>query len=993
MARGPSRLPVVAVPYGEPLYAALARMIEAAKRGDPLAPVTIAVPSNYAALHARRWLARNAKNGVANVRTMPLPRIAELLGGPALADHGQRPLTVSAMRAAVRATLREHPGPFAEVALAPATVEALVPALQEAWDQGSDVLNELSRAKPDWEPFLSDLQARIRPFFRASSLWASAVQAIHDANAALTDLGPVILFAPRHSPGAETEFLAALRDRVGLGVVVGLTGMPVHDGPRCEAYGAEPSKLPAPEASPHQWWSLPEAEDEIREVASAVLNLAERGVGLSRIAVVSVNAEPYASIARERLRGTGIPMAGRPRRTLAESHAGRVVLGALRLPEANWSWRAVRDWMTSFPLIWEEGVAPTESWMQLARRAGVHQGWEAWSSKLETYARRTDARRRAEIENAPTNLTAVRQIQGALEAIQADLRQMPEDWDGLRDWSERLIVRWLGKVGRFAPDQRAAAEEILALLRQMTSLETVDRRPDAWAIRSALADALRGPWRDDDRYGEGVFVGRLEDAVGLEFDAVFILGLVEGVAPPSGHEDPILDGATRDRLGMAPSAGSQRGPERDFAWHAVRQSAGHVVVSTTRVSPRDGRVAVASRWWTESLELSVGEAVNPERLGLWADGVRLITRASMGASLQSRVPGAVDEWDVAYGRAFGPWALFADPDVPRQLERSAVASSRRLEPVFTPREGAIPAFQRQRFDDRSWSVSLLDNLLDCPRRFYYAGLLRLPMESDRGRVWDLSAQDRGMLYHAVLAQFTSKCREVAWDGDEPEARTWLQAEFGRHADRAERDGLVGELKLWNHARCRIGLRLEGVAQFQAELARNRGRRPVDQEVSLGNRVGGWTWPTSTGNVSVTGRIDRVDRDPSGAWDLVDYKTGSIPKASVQLALYQTAWASANPGYDVRTEYWPIASPVITAKSDIKLAETLVRLERLVGAVRSGMMVPNPGKDSEHCQFCAFEAICPASRARDWDRKLGDPSWEPWREPNPTLTSNESEETE
>ena len=45
---------------------------------------------------------------------------------------------------------------------------------------------------------------------------------------------------------------------------------------------------------------------------------------------------------------------------------------------------------------------------------------------------------------------------------------------------------------------------------------------------------------------------------------------------------------------------------------------------------------------------------------------------------------------------------------------------------------------------------------------------------------------------------------------------------------------------------------------------------------------------------IRGRIDAVYRDGDGGYDVIDYKTGSVPRdfsaASIQLAVYRLAWA-------------------------------------------------------------------------------------------------------
>src|SRR5829696_5779008 len=119
-----------AVAYGEPAVARLDERVRRAKGGDPLAGVTVVVPSNYAAVAARRALAARP-GGIANVTFLTLHRLAERLGAAALAAAGRRPVSAPVLAAAVRAVLHEDPGVFAPVAAHPATEQALVAATRE----------------------------------------------------------------------------------------------------------------------------------------------------------------------------------------------------------------------------------------------------------------------------------------------------------------------------------------------------------------------------------------------------------------------------------------------------------------------------------------------------------------------------------------------------------------------------------------------------------------------------------------------------------------------------------------------------------------------------------------------------------------------------------------------------------------------------------------------------------------------------------------------
>ena len=80
------------VPYGPAASRALHAAVARAKAGDPLAPVTVVVPTNYVGVGARRLLGSGALgrvteggDGVAGVTFLTVYRLAELLGAATLA--------------------------------------------------------------------------------------------------------------------------------------------------------------------------------------------------------------------------------------------------------------------------------------------------------------------------------------------------------------------------------------------------------------------------------------------------------------------------------------------------------------------------------------------------------------------------------------------------------------------------------------------------------------------------------------------------------------------------------------------------------------------------------------------------------------------------------------------------------------------------------------------------------------------------------------------
>src|SRR3954470_20891328 len=100
------------VQYGSDAAAALRAEISRIKGEEPLAPVTVVVPSNQVGVSTRRLLASGAVGpvcgagpGLIGVTFLTPYRLAELLGASALAAQGRRPVSVPILGAAVRQAL------------------------------------------------------------------------------------------------------------------------------------------------------------------------------------------------------------------------------------------------------------------------------------------------------------------------------------------------------------------------------------------------------------------------------------------------------------------------------------------------------------------------------------------------------------------------------------------------------------------------------------------------------------------------------------------------------------------------------------------------------------------------------------------------------------------------------------------------------------------------------------------------------------------------
>ncbi len=412
---------------------------------------------------------------------------------------------------------------------------------------------------------------------------------------------------------------------------------------------------------------------------------------------------------------------------------------------------------------------------------------------------------------------------------------------------------------------------------------------------------------------------------GARYQHVFALGLAEGVFPQPVQDDLVLDFHDRKRLladGVTLEAPASAAAREQLSFVAM-------LLATT-----------------DRLTLSYPQLVG-DQAGLPSLFLRAL-KLDRDAERSPALVASTEElrrislrWPGAGGAAEDPVA---------QQARRAWVVERGRESSDPPDE--FDGVTGETLDPEQWrfSASQLVEIGQCAFKWFAARLLRLAE-------WDEAAPDlppsrRGELYHKTLELGLKRARG---NGGVREALlACLEEVFAE----AEAELELSRLSAWPARRAthllvlRRAIEGSDFVRPDAEVAREEGEF-----------AGEWH------GLSVTGRVDRVDRTPAGLI-LMDYKaSGSAPSGAqndqgkalldVQLPLYrEVAVPSFFPGESVVDAYYyslTKAEKLSVAASDETALAALV--ERVKGHLRAGSYPVAPDVDQKACDYCPYDSVC------------------------------------
>ncbi len=946
------------VPYGRDATAALAAVVGAAQRDDPLAPVTVIVPSNFVGLSVRRLLGGGGlggRRGLANVGFVTPFQLVESIGADLL-PHTQ-PLTNPVLGAAVRQTLAADPGPYGPVADHEATEAALAglfAELSNVDEAGLEaIVDEGSIAAQLAVRHHRAIADRLADFHTEHDL-AMAAADRRDLAARLRPFGHLVWFLPSPLSPALGLFLGrALADAAGSSVIVGVTGVPDADEAvwrAASAAGVVRSTAAAAGASPpvgDRIISVTDAVEEVREVCRSVLELVAAGTPLDRIGIFYPSPDPYVRIIEQQFDDAGIVVNGPDRRRLADSVAGRTLLRVLDLPALRWRRDRVMALVNAGPLRADgERVRPT-AWDELSRDAGVVADLSDWRAKLDHHA--TVLQRRIDLLDDSLDADVrQRRVQRLTERI-ADTRRLAAFVDDLatavaaigaaRTWPDKcraaseLLVGLLGpehQHGWWPEAEQDSFGRVAAALVRLEALHEVEPAPTQAVFTRALRAELAVPRGRRGRFGHGVVYGPLASAVGFDLDAVFVVGAAEGLLPVPRRDDAILPEAVRVSSLDQLESKSARLHHQHRALLAALAAApvGRRTITFPRGDLRSNRLSLPSRWLLDTASALAGHTVHATDLGhLGSDVVDAVGSFASGIN-RSAVATSLNERDlVDVGRFAASGGDVADHPVAALAGAGLEMQRSRASSAFTEFDGnlaaaakagqlALPAAR-----EHPLSPSQLEIWAACGFRYFLRYVLDVTDRDDPERTDDISALDRGSLIHQILERFVA---EAIASGPPPPDHRWSAAERRRLHEIAdevctqyEATGRTGRAVNWRVRRDDLTGLLDQFLDADDDFRRSRRATPHAVEVRFG--AGGGTpveIPLPDGSsVALQGVADRLDVTADGRVIVSDYKSGKGKKyraladdpftegTTLQLGMYAEGARRHTGRDDAHTAYW------------------------------------------------------------------------------------------
>jgi hypothetical protein len=905
-------------------------------RAKPI-PIRVVVPTRAFRLHVLGALAR--RGPLLGVTVDTIGSVARSIVGVSGDLAGDRALGIVVRRLAaedplLRALLGHLEDPFGSLV---GVVGELLDAGLDRFSLAPAVESILQRTDAARTASVLALAAGVRValegegFVRRSDLLTAAARRLRDSPAALPG-GPVFVAGFTRANGAAAELLSALVESREA-TMYACTPPDSDLALRLAGRGRQRDEAVPPPVRVE----VLEAEGRrsaCRHVALAVRAALAEGFPPERIAIAVRDAQSWRSLVGEVFLDLGVPVA------LPPDAAGTDAVGR-RL-------RAV------LALLGGGGRATIAQWFAAYERP-------PWARSLAL--RTLGVRRLQDLLDLPAMVRATAVPWSEIVAERERVAEFLEAWAGAgTNWLDRAT-----KALPLAEADRAVVDDVMALVAPLAALRP-DRAEWVRAFQRAVAE-VRGA-----RSAEpgGVVLVDADQAVGMVFERLFLLGIAKDVLPAPIEDEPLLpDGARRALRAVLPDLelpGHQPESER-FVFESLLAAAPVVTVGW-EARGRDGRATAASPFVGRLLQghgiatVQAREQLGPDDLAALSPprehailaglfGFRENHAQLLAEVIAETAPNAGSALIEAKAQALAE----LDPDL---RTRDGRARSRRLGPFF-----GFPGTRGESDRAAEPAVTTLESFARCGWRTFLTRELGVepPVAWAQERILDPAML--GRIVHGTLERIA---REGSW----PSPADLERIVASTADEELARDGKsLGAGKALLAARALPFLEIARAIDWNDRVPDVEG-----VEVSFSARPG-------DGSRAVPFRADRVDRRGAHARALTDYKTAGPLSwrasehgrkddlvAATARAEHLQAAAYARLGHEavgryvfLRPEGEPPARVIEVRGDDATIAETFDRaIAQLWWGWDEGVFLPrfvepDGTREPSLCRSCEVSEAC------------------------------------
>ncbi|UIJ35075.1 PD-(D/E)XK nuclease family protein [Allobranchiibius sp. GilTou73] len=883
----------------------------------------------------------------------------------------------------------------------PATTRALLNARRALRDVDATTLDEIAEANALTADVVRLHRGAVE---RLGANWYDEADLLLEAcSQPLPETGSVVFYLPQDLTRAENAFAERLVAESDAHVILGATGDTRPDRGPTAAASFLSGELPADAVAPAQPRATrvlhaSDADDEVRAVVREVVASLST-TAAHRVGILYSRRVPYARLLNEQLVSAGVRFNGPGARPVEERAVPRLLLGLMRARAGGYRRGDVMGALGEAPARdLTGGRISVSRWERISRGIGIVDDTD-WDERLDAFVAE---RRAASADVAESDLAWRERDAQDAEHLRDTVRAVRETFDKVdcsTSWADAAVLL-TGLLDRMVPDgesnrlpleEQYAAVATRRALAGVADLDLTDLSPSMVLVEEIVQQQLEAGSERVGRFGDGVFVGPVADAIGLDLDVVFVVGLSEDQCPGRVMEDPLLPERVRVRTG-GQLPGIRETIERQHRHVlAAFQCAPTVVATFPRGDLRRQTNRIPSRWLLPTLRQLSGDPTLTATAFATAGGIESIPSFAAGL-LSTSHPATEQEWRT---RAVAAHTPFDDPTMTaaRELQqgRSGETPTR-----FDGLVGTTPALPAVTGANAIVSPTALESFAACPHAYFVQRILGVRPVEEPEDVFEVSPAEVGtFIHHCFDSLITEAAREHTLPGyGEPwtaQQRARLQVVAGEEGQRLVASGRAGHPIMWERRLVEIRRQLDDMLTDDERWRVEQGARIVGSEVRFGfDDAPAVELLLGDGSVArMRGSADLVMETETGTLIVVDIKTGSPTKfkdisttnpvvggTKLQLPAYAHAVRAqyGDASSKVEALYW-FHSPRARKRIELELTDDVRvqyvnAVERLTTAISSGIFPPRaPEKDDYlwvQCPNCNPDGLGHSDVRERWE---------------------------